>query len=201
MKLQNLFSSQSSMGYAVRTAKMHYLSSLGTYNEYRWHHLFMNLLGEPEASIYTENPSSFNNMLLSLDGNRLTITPGVERFNTCIMSRFDGGESYYLSQMGYPSSISYHYPQTECTVCISHSNYIPFRTIFGQTVFLQNESLENNMNVVSKYTVIGRNVDAARDEGPVKVENGKTVILSKNGVTIENCFEVLPGASFEIRTN
>ena len=39
------------------------------------------------------------------------------------------------------------------------------------------------------------------NKGAGKVENGTTVISSRHGVTIENSFEVEPGASFEIRTN
>ena len=48
---------------------------------------------------------------------------------------------------------------------------------------------------------IGSNVTNDRAQGPVVVENGKSTIRGKNGVTIENDFEVKLGATVEITTN
>ena len=66
--------------------------------------------------------------------------------------------------------------------------------------FLQNEDLSDNLNVTTEYTYIGSQVTDTRDEGPVTVSNGKSIIATRYGATIEGFFEVKPGASLEIST-
>jgi hypothetical protein len=86
-------------------------------------------------------------------------------------------------------------------MCLTRSNYIPYRTIIGETVYLQNEFLEHGLNVNANNVYIGRNVASDRQQGPVTVENGKSTIRGKNGVTISNDFEVKLGAVVEITNN
>ncbi len=66
--------------------------------------------------------------------------------------------------------------------------------------FLQNEDLSDNLNVTTEYTYIGSQVTDTRDEGPVTVSNGKSIIATRYGATIEGFFEVKLGASLEIST-
>ena len=56
-----------------------------------------------------------------------------------------------------------------------------------------------NLNVTADNIFIGNNVTTNRDEGPVVVENGKSIISYTSEVIIENNFEVKQGASLEIR--
>ena len=48
---------------------------------------------------------------------------------------------------------------------------------------------------------LGSNVVSGRDQGPVVVENGSSVISSRYGVTINGDFEVKSGAALEITAN
>ena len=48
---------------------------------------------------------------------------------------------------------------------------------------------------------LGSNVVSDRDQGPVVVENGSSVISSRYGVTINGDFEVKSGAALEITAN
>ena len=89
----------------------------------------------------------------------------------------------------------------EYLVTVTYPNSVPYRTIFSNVVYLQNESLENNLNVDAEQVVIGSNVASNRSQGPVTVENGSSAISTSDGTTIHNDFEVKMGASLEITTN
>ena len=85
-------------------------------------------------------------------------------------------------------------------VCITLPQKVPFRSIIGSSVYLQNESLSDNLNVTPDYTYIGSHVKNDRDEGPVFVENWSSTIETRYGATIDGNFEVRLGASLEIST-
>lgn len=72
---------------------------------------------------------------------------------------------------------------------------------WGNTVYLQNESVNTDYEVFSNQTFAGSNVTTDKPNGPVEVNKGNTIINGTNGVTINDSFEVKNGASFEIRTN
>ena len=124
-------------------------------------------------------------------------SPGNINYDVCIMSRLDKGASYYytISTSSYSTFSSI---PNESMICMTSPNYVPFRSIYGSSVKLQNESLADNLNVMAYELSIGSNVDSTRDPGPVTVENGESVISTNNGVTIQNNFEVKLGASLEI---
>ena len=117
------------------------------------------------------------------------------------MSRFDKGNTTYEVWKN-ENAIRFNetLPQ-ESLLTITLGNHIPYRAIFYPSVFLQNESLKNNLNVIADVTYIGRNVNNNRPQGPVTVENGHSVISSTNGVVIQNDFEVKLGATLEINCN
>ena len=74
-----------------------------------------------------------------------------------------------------------------------------FITMSAQTP--QNSTIITFINVTADNTVIGSNVVSDRDQGPVVVENGSSVISSRYGVTINGDFEVKSGAALEITAN
>ena len=79
--------------------------------------------------------------------------------------------------------------------------HVPYRTILGETVYLQNEVLDRGLNVNANNVLVGSNIVNERPQGPITVENGKSTIRSKDGVTIYNDFEVKLGATLEIVTD
>ena len=116
------------------------------------------------------------------------------------MSRFDKGNTFYDVWDSYGLK-NYSLEPNEYMVTITRSNCIPYRFIFGENVYLQNESLANNLNVEAEQAVIGSNVASDRSQGPVVVENGSSTISTIRGTTIYNDFEVKQGASLTICTN
>ena len=53
--------------------------------------------------------------------------------------------------------------------------------------------------MIRGYIMVGSNVTTEKEEGPVVIENGSTILESANGVTITRDFEVREGAEFEIK--
>jgi len=70
----------------------------------------------------------------------------------------------------------------------------------GNTVYMQNEIVNRDYEIISCQTLAGRDVTASKPNGPVEIKTGKTTIKSENGVTLKNSFEVRKGASLEIRS-
>ena len=116
------------------------------------------------------------------------------------MSISDGGESFYEVRKGVRTT-SFELVSDSMSICVSKDNYIPtiYTIVRGGNIYIQNEELTKNNDIQGSYIRIGSNVTTDKDEGPVTIENGSTVIKSTNGVTITQDFEVKEGAGFEIR--
>lgn len=89
----------------------------------------------------------------------------------------------------------------EYSICITKTGYVPYVAKCGNTVYMQNESINGNYEVFSNQTIAGSNVTTNKPNGPVEINKGNTRIKGTNGVTINDSFEVKNGASIEIRTN
>ena len=197
----SLFDQSKHLGDAMKLSKAYYLSDCATYGLERWNLFFQNMLGDPEMPVYTSLPSKHDNVVITHNGNYYSIQPNNYRGNHCVMSRLDNGSAFYDAGADNYTTLSYNNISGEYLVCLTCDNYIPYRTIMGNSVYLQNESLYDDLNVVAENTTIGSNVVSDRPMGNVVVENGHSVIDSRFGVTIKNNFKVLPGASLEIITN
>ena len=199
----SLFVQSRNLGEAMRSSKVSRIGACSEYNVERWNYFFLNMLGDPEMQVYTSTPSWQDEVVVNHVSNNFVIQPGNERGYHCMMSRLDNGVSFYDAGLDSGSSISYNNLSGEYLLCLTNPNLnlVPYRSIIGSSVYLQNESLYDNLNVVADFTYIGSDVVSGRSTGCVVVENGHSVIDSRYGVTIENDFEVLPGASLEITTN
>ena len=194
-----LFTTTNFIGKAIQNAQLSYLSSYQSNNDYRWNHLFLVASTDPGLCLYTSKPISFDQLNVTHYGNSITIYLGTPGFYACAMSRHDNGNTYWNSIGSNGSSFSFYNLPCECILFAWYPNYIPFRTIFASNVYLQNEVLNDNLNVTADYVYIGNHVTADREEGPVFVDNGKSIISYNYGVIIQNDFEVKPGASLLIR--
>ncbi len=69
----------------------------------------------------------------------------------------------------------------------------------GNSVFLQNETIINNLPIFSTTTYAGSDVTTSKPQGPVSIEKGKVTNKCNGTVTIKNNFEVKMGAELEIK--
>lgn len=203
MFLDTLLVSNMSVGEAMKKTKNSFSANWNNYTTERWNQLFLNILGDPELHPYKNKPKVLDCVTKELYHGDI-LFHGSDVYDVCVMSRHDNGGSAYVildeNTHSYDRSFS-GVSNKEYLLTITSPGCIPDRTIYGDAVKLQNESLAKGIKVLSYTTEIGRNVALDRDEGPVMVEDGFSVINSMNGVTIYNDFEVKPSAALEIITN
>ena len=187
-------------GEIVRRVKTGMISHCyNYYDTYRWLLFGLNPIGDPEMPIYTRRPKKFTNVSISFSNGSLSINTGVDDCKICVASANDIGASYYDVRTG--NSASYSNLTDEYSICITKQGYVPYIARCGNTVYLQNESVNTDYEVFSCQTFAGSNVTIYKPNGPVEVNKGNTIINGTNGVTINDSFEVKYGASLEIRTN
>ena len=191
------------IGKAVRDSKIYYLGDTNYYGPMRWLHYYLSVLCDPEMHAYSSIPVKFATISFLHYNDTFILNPGADRPYYCIMSRNDGGESYYLyyNDTHPQGNTTFTGLTGEYDIWLYGNNHIPYHGIIGPTVYLQNEIFDRDMNVTSDFTCIGYNVSSDRDEGAVILGNGSTVISSRLGVSISGGFEVKRGASLEINTS
>ena len=167
---------------------------------YRWLHLCMNLLGEPEMPVYTTMPNHFfsNNVQIYVSGNQVSIFSGLSDCTYCkTVNTIDYSDFYtkeYYGGVTFPNR-----PGDQFNICITKPNYIPYQAICNNNVYLQSMTFYGDCHVMAtNETSIGSNVTNIFPIGEVVVENGSTHINLANGVTIVCDFEVKQGAELII---
>ena len=203
---KNLFlSSSHQLGASFYESKSSLVELCDTYHSpYRWLHMGLNCLGDPEMPVFLSKPKTFVNMssYAFYETGFFDIYSWIGNCRFCFSSRYNDRNDYYI----YPNT---YYVSSErllgigmFNICVTHPEYFPYLGIYGDTVYLQGEKLLGDYHVKSKTnTYIGSNVTNRRNQGPVIIEEGKTTIISPDGVTIYNDFEVKKGAELEIKVN
>lgn len=169
------------------------------YDVSRWLLFGLNPIGDPEMPIFTSVPQTFTNVTISFTNGTLNVNSGVSDCKICVSSANDMGDSYFDVRNG--TSASYSNLTDENYICITKKGYIPYFAKCGNTVYMQDESINRDYAVFSNQIIAGSNVTTTKPNGPVEINKGKTTIKGTNGVTINNSFEVKAGASLEIKTN
>ncbi|MBQ8052042.1 MAG: hypothetical protein IJ197_10825 [Bacteroidaceae bacterium] len=195
---------QYQLARALRDAKNSLFTNCTTYEgAYRWLLLSINMLGDPEMSIFMSRPQKFESLeITNFHDNYIDIYAGRDDEDAMIhvMSKDDMGESFYEHYLG---SHVFSEPNdfiNERIFCITKPGYIPYVASFGSDTYIQNEDFGHNQTVYSNSTQIGSDVTTAKPQGPVNVKSGKLTINSPE-VIIKNNFEVKYGAEFEIDPN
>lgn len=192
--------SEKSFGEIVRQTKENIMPHCSNYTTpYRWLLFGLNPIGDPEMPIFTDTPQKFTNVTMSFANGTLTVNSGVNNCKICVASANDMGDSYYDVRTGM--SATFTNLTDEYSICITKTGYVPYVAKCGNTVYMQNESINGNYEVFSNQTIAGSNVTTNKPNGPVEINKGNTRIKGTNGVTINDSFEVKNGASIEIRTN
>lgn len=198
---KNMFGgNEKSFGEIVRQTKEVIMPHCSGYSTpYRWLLFGLNPIGDPEMPIYTNIPQKFTNVSISFSNGSLAINTGVSDCKICVASANDMGDTYYDVRNGMSASFSNL--TDEYSICITKVGYVPYLAKCGNTVYMQNESVNGDYEVFSNQIIAGSNVTTNKPNGPVEINRGNTIIKGINGVTINDSFEVKGGASLEIRTN
>ena len=192
--------SEKRFGEIVKQTKENIMPHCSNYTTpYRWLLFGLNPIGDPEMPIFIDTPQKFTNVTVSFANGTLTVISGVSDCKICVASADDMGDSYYAVRNGM--SATFTNLTDEYSICITKTGYVPYVAKCGNTVYMQNESINGDYEVFSNQTIAGSNVTTNKPSGPVEINKGNTIIKSTNGVTINDSFEVKNGASIEIRTN
>ena len=190
-----LNSSSQQIGKALYDTKNIFISNISNNSTHRWLYLSMNLLGDPELSVYLSYPKRFYNVNIAFNGGSLSINTGVSDCRICISSLNDN--NFYIVENGI-RTLELENFNKDCYICITKPGYIPYIARVGDIAYIQNQILEGNNDIYSIQTYIGNNVTNQQEPGNVIVENGNTTITHTNGVHITNGFTVKNGAEFLI---
>ena len=184
----------------VQSSKTLYQSMAKTDERHRWLQYSINPIGDPEMPLRTSTPKSFDSIIITLLGeDSINVNANVDSCVICVMSANDNGVTFYdadtLKQKSSP------FVADTMSICITKDNYIPvvYKYVKGGNLYIQNETMQGNKYVRGDYIMVGSNVTTEKEEGPVVIENGATILESANGVTITRDFEVREGAEFEIK--
>ena len=188
-------------GTLVSLAKNACIANCNIYGSYRWLQLALNPIGDPEMSIFIEQPKKFTDIQFKQTSGELTIKTGVDRCNICVSSASDYGETYH-KLYGLTNQITIHqFPLSYC-VCITKSGYIPLIYYLSYESgsnkwIIQNQKLSGANTYTFDNVEIGSNITKALPEGHVEVQAGITEI-NANTVTLRPGFSVNKGAEFKI---
>lgn len=192
--------SNNNYGEIVRKVKLSMISQCNSYYDVaRWLLFGLNPIGDPEMPIFISAPQTFNSVNISFANGTLNVNTGVSNCKICVSSTNDMGNNYFDVRNG--TSASFSNLTDEYYICITKKGYVPYLAKCGNTVYMQNESVNRDFDIYSNQTIAGSNVTTINPIGPVIINKGKTIIKGSNGITINNDFEVKGGASLEIITN
>lgn len=185
------------IGEAEALSKQFFIDSTNTY-----HHISLahNLLGCPEMPMWTATPITFNNISIQYINGVLVInTNGISGCRIAISSAVDFGLSYFEKVENVSSTTFTNVPE-KYIVVITKSNYIPYIYSSIGFCFIQDETIETEVNINGCENVqIGCDVNDLYPYGDVEIKDGgKLNISNSNEVVIKNNFSVELGGELLI---
>ncbi len=183
---------------ALTTAsKSYYISSSSSYSSYRWLQMSQNAMGDPEMTIFTDNPMEFTNATVSMSGTTVLVSTGGVTDCTIALTSMDLGESYFSVEKGVSSAIFLDV-SVPYYVTITKHNYKPYQ--YSTDIYIQNEDIAIDKNYKGRNIYVGNNVTSSIIYGDVFIEDSINVILEADeDVYIEGGFEIGATGSMEIR--
>ena len=191
-----LLSQKHQIGRAIYDAKFEF--QYRKYN-YIWRSLLfgMNGLCDPEMPVYLSTPMGFDNANISYSNNVISVTTGIPDCCICVMSRNDNGESYY-NVVDSTQSESFILPSGSYNICITKTGYAPYTAIVGDSVYIQNETINSSTIIIANHTFIGEDVLTNMPHGPVIITDRSSLKQFNGDVSIPKGFEVKKGAELII---
>lgn len=193
-----LSSNSRQLGSAVYNSKEMFEYDSYSDNTTRWLMFGLNLLGDPEMPVFLSHPMSFENINVSFSNGELSVNTGVPDCRICVMSLNDGG--VYYNVLDSVNSSTFQLSAGEYSLCVTKTGYIPYCAIVGNAVYVQNETISSNVDIIANNVYMGSDVTISKPQGNVKVYNGKLDVRASGTVLIPMGFEVCNGAELNIQT-
>ena len=117
-----------------------------------------NNFGCPETQIWTYSPVTFSNVVITDNGNSLTVDPNVYGCDICVCSG-DNGNSYYLATHNVANYYTFTTSVRPLYITITKHNYIPYTAVTGGT-FSSHETWFGDLQVRGNVTISsGKNLN------------------------------------------
>lgn len=187
------------LGRAVYDSKASFINDCYNNDYFRWLMLGMNILCDPEMSIYLSQPMTFNNVSISKEWSTLSVVTGVSDCKVTVSS-YPMDNEVYFEYKDSVSSTQFNLPSGRYHVCVTKQGYVPYVTDINMDnfVYIQNENFDTDVDIQGSFISVGSDVTTQKPQGPVTISDGKTILRCKDNVTITKDFEVVLGAELEI---
>lgn len=113
-------------GAVATISKSYFIPSSSSYSATRWLQFSLNAIGDPELSIYTDNPSEFSSASVTQSGATVTVTTGGVSGCTIVLTSVDFGATNFDIEKNV-SSATFSNVDYPYYVTITKHNYIPFQ--------------------------------------------------------------------------
>lgn len=189
-------------GILVSAAKDVCIGYSDPYHAYRWLQFSLNPIGDPEMSIYIEQPGIFDNIIFNQTSESLTVKTGVEGCNICVMSAPDYGDSYHKLYDDIDGVSINQFPLPYC-LCITKPGYIPVMYYLSYESesdkwIIQNQRLSGKNTYTLDNVEMGSGITEKLPAGEVEVNSGVTEINAES-VILRPGFSVKKGAELKIK--
>ncbi len=147
--------------------------------------------GDPSMQIYTDVPSPFTNVMLSSNGNSITVSLASGPATITFYDMMNGNVASYIGtsvthQTNNPKNV---------TICISGHNKIPY-ILRAAEICIQDETVVGNKIYNAETIKVGSDVTTAKPEGPV-VFDGGSIILKADEIEIKSNTTISSGTEFK----
>lgn len=197
---ESLFSGTSSychLGDAVVVAKRKWAGSCGGYDPMRWVQLALNLMGDPEMPVHTDEVQEFSNATVVVDGTNVTVTSG--GIDGCDIALVSVENGRYFGVVKGVSSQTFTEVHDDFYVTITKPNYAPF-LYPARNEYVQNITFDGNSCIRGKNIYAGNHVTDKEDYGDVKIKKRASVVFeAEEGIVLDAGFECEDGGMFEAK--
>lgn len=194
---------QMSIGKAVVFSRRNYTTYVKNYfrskNNYkRWTYIALNLMADPELTLYKNSPYSFDNVNIIKEVGTLSISTGLQDCKICVSSSNNDSINFYYIK-DETDGIVLPVSNPNLTICITKNGYKPYICRIYDNKCIQNEYYDYDNEIQANKIEIGHNITTEKPEGAIYINKGKMKIKGHEGVYIKNSLYIKKGAEFIIK--
>ena len=153
----------------------------------------LNVMGDPELDIWTNQPSSYDQVAVSRYENSICVSGILPQEGVYVALCPNG--SMPIMRKVLSGDATFNNVNPNSTVMVYSHNYLPHIV----PLYLQNERIVNSQYVIANDVIAGRNVDSNRTAGDLTIASGVDFeIDAKGSVILAPGFTVEKGALFSV---
>lgn len=159
--------------------------------------------GDPSLEIWTGNTKTFDDYMLTMNGQNITVNNGnIGGYKVCVVNE---NGSLFSAINSTSSSCTFSIPTGNFYLALNKHNYVPRIIYVNRTdSYIQNKTFEDadiDYYYIKNGTIsAGYDVTTSVPYGNVSIENGSRLNIDKSGgVLIKNGFKVEHGGELQIK--